>query len=156
MVINMNISKMSFRIFVITTFVVSTIGALIDPLFPELLPEQIRLANEISVKEILESELKMIIFLCLSAFIAIAGIASILGLVMFKQWAPKLTLVATLVSYFILAMAGPIGMSGIAIALTTLSLNMFGAIVAIAFLSPIAVEFKGDSHNPHPRELASR
>ena len=67
--------------------------------------------------------------------------AANIGLLFFKRWARTLSLWATVVGFGFESLAGASVFSGVAIAIQDLSSVLWGASLAVAFLSPLQEKF---------------
>lgn len=64
------------------------------------------------------------------------------GLYAFRPWAPRLAALATAVALVLVVAAGAFVQSGWAIALGYLASYLWGAVLLLAFISPISAKFQ--------------
>jgi hypothetical protein len=75
------------------------------------------------------------------AFLALCvGLA---GMLAFQRWARSLTLVATIAIYLPMPLSGTIVVSGFAYTMDSVAAILWGVLLAVAYWSPVAVEFHG-------------
>ena len=121
--------------FLIAVSVVSLIlSAVVDLLFTDLLPPAFAeaLLQQDAIR--MNSEWFLLYAIC-TIVILILGAVSTVGLYLLRNWAPKLSLIVTLISLpFGLCME--LAMSGLAATLFIISCMAWGAILAIAFFAP--------------------
>ncbi|HSH54445.1 MAG TPA: hypothetical protein VK967_05385 [Methylotenera sp.] len=128
----------TFRCLVILSFVFSIIAGLVDSFYPSLLPEPLSQAYEnLPLPSALESPVWLVIF----GSWLLLGLAGMVGLIFFKNWARFLSLYTTILSFFLLPLLGPGLASGWAAAFYNASFIMWGAVLAVAYYSPLADRF---------------
>lgn len=130
----------AFRYLLASSILLSIAAGVIDWLFPTLVPQSLTLALE------KESELSLLgkyPFISLAIFLPwlIVVLASTIGLFFFKPWARTLALYSTLIGFALYLFLGPSVCSALASALTEASYLAFGAVLAVAYYSPLSTHF---------------
>ncbi len=83
--------------------------------------------------------------------LAIAGIAGCIGMFFFKSWARRISLATTLVALLLIFFFGPTLLNAVANAFLETSSLLRGAILALAYFSPINARFTGSASRASPR-----
>ena len=132
-----------FRLILIAFIVSSLAGAFIDTLIPGLVPDAFLKAQEAQDELLFTSG--YLIFIGLAVItVLVTFVVAIIGLYRFRPWAPKLSLVITVISYPIVGMSGASAMSGVALAVMDLSATCWGVVLAAAYFSTIRDKFSGE------------
>ena len=138
-----------FRTLLLASLVVAVAGALVDVVFPSLIPEPIRAAQEAVDAEL--SNAFVFGSLVLIAILLVAIVASYIGLYQFRSWGRRAALWTTLAALVASPFLGAWAQSGTALALLELSSSLWGAVLASAYYSPVATEFEpGDASQETP------
>lgn len=127
-------SLTQYRFLIVIFIVTGIISVVVDLLFTGLLPSAFAeaLLQQDAVRMNSEWFLTYAIF---AIVILIINAVSTVGLYLLRSWAPKLSLIVTLISLpFGLCME--LAMSGLAATLFIISCMAWGAILAIAFFAP--------------------
>ena len=137
-----------FRIAVITTFVVEQLRFVIQRYFPEPISNVLQAADKelnapflhtiegfVFSPAIIPILLGMVLFL-------IAILASLIGLIMFKRWARSLALGLQAFWLLVMPLATHHVLSGVEQEFELLNVFLCGAILAVAYFSPIAQRFE--------------
>jgi len=129
-----------FRTLLALSIVFGIIGGAIDFLFPSLLAESFWEAQKAHDESRAQSQ---------TIFFGVAGLATLVlffaaayGLYAFRPWAPRLAALATGAALALAVGAGALAQSGWAIALSHLASYLWGAVLLLAFFSPISENFK--------------
>ena len=131
-------SATAFRCLVIVSIALQLLASCIDAFFPSLIPPELSSATEsVTLSTVFESPW-FIRFLI--TFVALLYAANI-GLLFFRRWARTLSLWGTVVSFGLLPLLGADISSGLANAIQELSSLLWGAVLAIAFFSPLRERF---------------
>jgi hypothetical protein len=129
-----------FRILLIITILIGIIGASIDLVIPSLVPESLLKAQELQDSSLSDAHLLSMGGLAIA--LLIASIAATVGLYRFRPWAPRLTLITTALTLLLTPFLGASTQSGVAVALIDLSSLLWGAVLGVAYFSPLANRFK--------------
>lgn len=132
-----------FRLLLIASFVIGVIGGGIDFVFPELLPETFHEAQAQYSKDYAISTPLLLFFTGLAIVVLGVTTASYYGLYRLRPWAPRLSLVSTVLGLLLLLLAGPCTQSGIAIVASYLSSYIWAAVMVFAFSAPFNAHFRG-------------
>jgi hypothetical protein len=152
----MTITPRIFRIAVITTFVLDLLSFVTKQYFPELIPVILQTADKeanAAFIHIIEGFVfsPAIIPICLGlGLFLIAILASMIGLILFKKWARSLVfglqaiglLVMPLVIYLVSPLTTHTVLSVVEQEFELLNVFLWGAILAVAYFSPIAQRFE--------------
>ncbi|HQU98415.1 MAG TPA: hypothetical protein PLV19_04500 [Nitrosomonas sp.] len=136
-----------FRGLVLTSLVLTIAAATIDWLFPSLISQALTdaMQNE-PPTEFIENQP----FLALAVFLPwlLAAVASTIGLLFFKRWARVVALYSTLIGFAFYPFFGATVSSAFASALSEASFLVWGAVLALAYFSPISERFAvGGTHS---------
>jgi hypothetical protein len=82
------------------------------------------------------------LMLAIALPIAVSAIAGIVGLYLFKAWARPLSLVSTIAGSIVLVFTGPALYGAAEYMLWEASTLLWGAILALAYYSPVAIHFE--------------
>ena len=133
-----HMSATAFRCLVVASIALQLLASGIDALVPSLIPSALSSATEaIPLSPAFESPW-FIRFLI--AFVAVLYAANI-GLLFFKRWARTLSLWGTVVSLGLHPLLGADISSGLATAIQEFSSLLCGAVLALAFFSPLRERF---------------
>lgn len=129
-----------FRSLVASSILLIIAAGIVDWIFPSLVPESLILALE---KESELSFLENYPLISLTIFLPwlMAVLASTIGLCFFKHWARALALYSTLIGFALYPFLGPSVCSALASALTEASSLVLGAVLAVAYYSPLSDRF---------------
>lgn len=134
-------TKALFRGFIILAVLLSILGAAIDLMVPGIVPAELAAAYA-SVSTIEDATLITLAGLGVIALVlAIAGIVALIGLYLFRSWGRRLSLWVTVLSVLIYPALGPAVYSGWALMLTTVSIMLWGAVLAMAYFSELSARF---------------
>jgi membrane-bound metal-dependent hydrolase YbcI (DUF457 family) len=140
LIVHLIMTGRQFRILLIAAILVGIIGALIDLVIPSLVPESLLKAQELEDNSLLDAHLLSIGGTVIA--LLIASIAATVGLYRFRPWAPRFTLVTTALTLLLTPFLGAFTQSGVAVALMELSSMLWGAVLSVAYFSPLANRFK--------------
>ena len=131
----MTLSTRQFRGMVWLYVALSVAGVFFDRLFPGLMPEVLRTANEKFIQDMSASLSPWVLWLY--AVLIVTCLVSLVGLYRFKPWARPLNLLLVGAGV-VLSFFPPygFGFSSVALALTTASTMLNGAILAAAYFAP--------------------
>jgi hypothetical protein len=132
-------SPKSFRLLVALYVLTSATSAGIAMLLPDLVPQSIAHAIENEPAHAIFENPVLILLLFVS--FAVAGVAGTVGLIFFKRWARPLSLWITVLGFAIYPLLGTAVASPWADALSDASFMLWGAILAIAYFSPLRNRF---------------
>jgi hypothetical protein len=120
--------------------IVGITSAVIDLVIPSLVP-----APLLNVQELQDSSLSDVHLLSVGGIaiaLLIGTIVATIGLYRFRPWAPRLTLITTALTLLLTPFLGTFTQSGVAVALMELSSLLWGAVLSIAYFSPLANRFE--------------
>ena len=129
-----------FRILPGLSIVLGVIGGAVDFLFPSLLAESFREAQKAHDESLAQGRTIFVLVAALATLVLLPPTAY--GLYAFRSWAPRLAVLATAVALALVIAAGAFAQSGWAIALSYLSSYLWGAVLLLAFISPISAKFQ--------------
>ena len=137
-----------FRTLVLLHLIAVLASAIVGVAFPELLPESLTGAYQAAEAEsILERDWGWLLVVPL----ALAALASYVGLLMFRQWGRSLALLTTVAGFALAPVSGPVVASWLESGLYDLSNTAWGAVLALAYFGPISARFgANNSSKPTP------
>ena len=124
-----------YRLLIAASTVLGFAGPLLDVLMPSLLPAAFTAAMEA------QDPLHSNAWLLVGGVVAVAGLAAMVGLWLFRPWAPRWALATTALSVAFIVLQGANAVSGWSMALTDLSSMLWGAVLALTFFSPLSARF---------------
>lgn len=128
-----------FRYTLIAYVALAIFGGIFDVVFPTALPGVLAHAQEANDTNL--SSITLILLGILGLIVGVGGITATIGLYLFRPWAPRLAVVVTVLALFVWPLLGVDVASGWSVALTSLSTTLWGAILALAYFSPIKAQF---------------
>lgn len=132
-------SPTQFRYTLAAYIFLGIFGGTFDLLFPSAIPEALAHAQEINDANLTNSSL---IFLAIFGLALVASlIASTVGLFLFRAWAPRLAVITTVLSLFIVPILGVNVASGWSWLLTELATTLWGVILSLVYFSPLKENF---------------
>jgi len=135
----MSSSVKLFRGLLIASIAIGMLGGLIDAQFVELIPEPVLKA----IKGLPQPSDTTIVLSSLLAFITLGGIVgSIVGLFQFRPWSRELAVAMTLLQLLFYPLDGLWVKSGWSALLLELSSTLWGAVLAISYVSSISALFE--------------
>jgi urea transporter len=135
----MNITPSLFRKLLLLSIICAVMGGLLDIVLPNLIPASLYQAQE--EVEQSASHTEFIILLLIGIPIIIVNIISVVGLFCFRPWAPRIAIIATLLSFMIYPLLGYSLSSGWAQALIDFSTLLWGVVLTLTYCSPIRKRF---------------
>ena len=135
-----------FRLLVVASLVLGVLGGFIDLSFPGLLPDGFHRAQEANDSAV--SGLRLALLGLLGAATLFVLLACSYGLYMLRPWAPRLSLLATVLGLLLVLISGAYAQSGLAIAVSYLASYSWGAVVLVAFLPPFSEQFRRRADSP--------
>ncbi|XYJ10919.1 hypothetical protein ACSUZJ_02745 [Telluria sp. B2] len=126
------ISPIQFRVLVIVSAVLPFVGLLLNALFLPQLPVP---------RSTLLPLMGQSMFDFLAGANLVTGIVATIGLCLFRPWSRSLSLLSIAVSVLLYAMAAYFVDSGPKVAIDWLATLLGGAVLALAYCSPIALRF---------------
>lgn len=130
----------NFRLLLTVSLVVGILGGGVDFAFPALVPEAFRHAQEANDAAMSTPQ---IYFLATLFVILVAMLLPCLyGLYMLRPWAPRLSLLVTLLTVFGALASGTYAQSGLAIAASYLASYLWGAVLVLACCTPFSTKFQ--------------
>ena len=142
-----------FRGFMLASLVLSILAFVIDLTVPALVPDIVRFAEEQYWSQSSAGGLMFRASLLL-LYVA-ASLVAFVGLYFFKHWARTANLVLSALLIVVAPALGHIVLSGIAQGLGEIALLLWGAVLAMAYFSPLSGRFEaaGDKR-PLPSTMA--
>jgi hypothetical protein len=136
-------TKASFRTLVVLSAVSGMLGLLVALASEQRLPTELRkyLESQHSVEATTTDWVLLFVFVPL----ALAGVASFIGMLRFATWSRPLAVGTSLVGLAGLPLFGPTVEPGTTTALYHLGSMFFGATIAVSYFSPAAPWFRKDS-----------
>ena len=133
-------SPTAFRSLVVVSILLIVAAGVIDALCPSLISPSVTSAIE---KEAATTLIETHPFISLAVLLPwlVAVLASTVGLLFFKRWARSMALYSTLLGFVFYSFFGPNLSSGVASALTDASSMAWGAVLALAYYSPLSERF---------------
>lgn len=116
-------------------------GSMLDAIVPGLLQPEVKAAVKAAMISH-ASRTAIIVVGLLSLAVVVVGIASIVGLWLFKRWARPLALWSSVVSVLLYPAVGPMAFSGWALMFVAISLMLWGAMLAMAYFSELKLRFQ--------------
>jgi len=134
-----------FRSLIVISLVLSLVGAVIELVFPGLLPESLAQAYD-AYTESQTSFTGVMVVAGLAVILMVIAVISTVGLLVLQPWARPLALWSTALSFVITPFLGAVLNSGLSLMLIDVSLVLWGAAMAMTFYSDLKVRF-----DPRPR-----
>ena len=130
-----------FRIFIVGSVVFGICGAVVDVVFPSLLPDILEDSWEAYT---LADEAWSFIAIAggLAILLLMSGVVATIGLLMLKRWARPLALWLTVLSVVTYPLFGAMLQSAWALILTETGTLLWGGALAMAYFSDLRVEFQ--------------
>ncbi len=128
-------STTQFRYILIAYLSLAIFSGEFNLVFPSAIPEALAHVQQSSYANL--SPLSRWILAILGYLSLVGGIASTLGLFLFRPWAPRLAIVITILALFISPLLGIRVVSGWQEVLSSVSTTLWGAILALAYFSPL-------------------
>lgn len=130
----------SFRLLVLCSVVLGLVGGCLDCLFPSLLPSSLTTAFENEPPPALLSDSPALALALLVPF-ALVLLVSTIGLLFFWRWSRTIALFSTVAGFGIYPLFGQTLSSGWANSLLEASFTTWGAVLALAYFSPLSQRF---------------
>jgi hypothetical protein len=131
-----SLTPRTFRALLIAWLGLALLGAIVDTVFPGLVPEPMAKAQEAADAAWSGATLVAAIAVCA------AVITATVGLYRFRPWARALALASSALGFLLAALLGATSQSGLALALLDLSSTVWGACLALAYFSPLSKRFE--------------
>ena len=135
-----------FRTLMLASLGLSILAFVVDSTIPALVPEPLRLAEAVYWNEMATGSFTFRMSL-LIAYV-IVSLVALVGLYFFKPWARTATLVLSGLLLLIAPALGHVVLSGLAQGLAEIALMLWGAVLALAYFSPISERFAATSTYP--------
>lgn len=133
-----------FRFLVVASIVMAILGGLVDTIVPSLLPEALGDAYDAYAATDDPTLSHVLALGGVALVMIIAGVASTIGLLLFKPWGRQLSLWFSVVAMLTYPFFGPVVYSGWTAMLTETSMMLWGAALAMAYFAEIKVRFARD------------
>jgi len=129
-----------FRLCIVGSIVLEVCGGVVDLVFPTLVPEPLRHAQDAIAGD--DLRLQDYVLLGIGVPIAITFIASAIGMYIFRPWAPRVALYVTLGSLMLYLFLDADVSSPASALLSYTSAVLWGIVLAMAFLPPVNARFQ--------------
>lgn len=130
----------AFRILIVCSILLGFASSLLDLLLPGLLSGELAAAIENEPLPALFDDQAVVVGIA-SVVALIAGIASTIGLFLFRHWGRSASLWLSFAALLLYPLFGATVYSGWAASLFELSSMTWGAVLALAYFSPLAARF---------------
>jgi hypothetical protein len=137
------LSKCRFRVLVLAAFLCLVLGVVVDIAGESSLPELLQ-AYQQAEAEREPAPVEWLVF-CVLLVLIVADIVATLGLVLFSRWAPKLYLVTSVGILLATPLIGPQVTTAWGATFDYASMLATGAVLALAFWSPVREYFSGSA-----------
>ena len=135
-----------YRILLIVSLILGLVGVFLDDVFPQLLSPAFVAAQETQDTQLAETgTMALVLWIVATVALFIAGVASTVGLYLFRPWAPRLALITTILAFATvpaLGIMGTVAQSGMATTFTGISNALWGAVLALVYFSPLKARFE--------------
>ena len=131
-----------FRVVLVVSIALLVAGMLVDDVVPAGFPEELAAAYD---RQFAWLDNNFWPALTLAVLAIGTVLASWVGLFLFKRWGRSLSLYSTLASFVLYPVLGPSVTSALQGALLEASTLTWGAILALAYHSPVASRFDGEA-----------
>ena len=128
-----------YRALIIAFVISGLLGGALDIVFPALVPAEFRQLQEVHDNSL--STMNLLLFGGLGVVGGILAFVSTYGLFRLRPWAPRLAVLGTVLALACWPFAGAYAQSGLAIATSFLASYLWGALVVLAYVGPISVQF---------------
>lgn len=129
-----------FRLSIVVSVALAVVGAFIDAV-PGLIPAELWRAYESTVPQGIRT--KDIVLMVIGAPLFVATLVSIVGLYRFRPWSPRAALYVSIASLLIYPLIDVQIVSPWSQLLTEVSAVLWGVVLAMAYLPPLAQRFQG-------------
>lgn len=129
-----------FRACIVSSILLQALASLVDVLFPALVPEALRHAQE----AVTSGDLRVqdYVLIAVGVPMVITFLAAAAGLYRFHSWAPRVALYVTLASFLIYPLVDAEVFSFASSLMSDLSMLLWGIVLAMAFLPPVSERFR--------------
>ena len=124
-----------YRALIAVSILLGLAGGALDVLVPSLLPQAFTTAMEV------EDPFASPVLLQVTLVAAVATLAAVIGLWLFRPWAPRWALLTSVLGMPICVLQGANAFSGWSMMLVDLSSMTWGAVLALTFFSPLRGRF---------------
>jgi hypothetical protein len=137
----MSPSALLFRGLILASVAAGLLGGALDVLIPELLPESlVRMLRELP-----QASGEVAVSVNLLRFLGLViALTAAVGLFMFKPWAPGFALAITVTNLLFYPLYGVRASSSWSLLFRDVSTTLWGAVVAMSYVSSLAPRFKFD------------
>jgi hypothetical protein len=129
------VTPAGYRALIAVSILLGLAGGALDVLVPSLLPQAFTTAMEV------EDPFASPVLLQVTLVAAVATLAAVIGLWLFRPWAPRWALLASVLGMPICVQQGANAFSGWSMMLVDLSSMTWGAVLALTFFSPLRGRF---------------
>ena len=137
----MNHPVFVFRAFLVASIAAGLLGGLLDLALPSLIPQLLREAQDALTSP--ELTRRDILLLIVGLPLLLGAVACAVGLYRFRPWAPRASIYLTIGSLVIYPLLDVTVVSQWSLLLTESGAILWGAMLAMAFLSPVKEHFNG-------------
>lgn len=128
-----------FRFILVAYLGLSLVDAAFTFIIPSGVPDVLAHAQQANYVQLSAFSHKVLHILARA--VLVGSIASVLGFYLFRPWAPRLGVAVTVLALFIWPLMGFIVISGWHAVISSLAGTLWGAILALAYFSPIRGRF---------------
>ncbi|HQS59379.1 MAG: hypothetical protein B7Y56_13385 [Gallionellales bacterium 35-53-114] len=132
-------SSSQFRTLLTASLIFGLLGVFFDFFYPSEFLESISQAQSKIDADM--STIKFSFIMIVGLLIAITGIASTIGLFIFKSWAPKLAVSTTVAAISIAPLLGVHAVSGFSYSLSELSTMLWAVALYVIYFTPLKDKF---------------
>lgn len=132
--------SLAFRLLVILSIVLGFASMGVDLLTDLVSPELTNTIEKESMLGVMETHPFILLAILLPWIIA--ALVGVIGIFLFKRWGRTLSLYSTAIGFLIVPFLGSVASSGLSYALDQASFTLWGAVLAVAYFSPISELFK--------------
>jgi urea transporter len=140
-------SPSQFRYILATYIFLGIFGGLFDFLFPSAIPEALAHAQNINDSNLTNTSCIFLVIVGVPLLLSL--IAAIIGLFLFRPWAPRLAVIATVLSLFISPILGVNVLSGWSYLIDQIATILWGGILVLVYFAPLKEHFVATPFTHH-------
>lgn len=138
-----------FRWLLAANLFLALLASFVDVIFPSLIPQVLWDAQAKMSETDAESD-SLAWWLAIGVVLLTLAAASYLGLYLFKPWGRRLAVLTTLLAIPLYFPIGPVIQSAVSTLLLESAMIIWGAILAMAYFSPLKTRFEAPAKNAIP------
>jgi hypothetical protein len=128
-----------YRALLLASLAFGISSVLFDVLVPSALPEVFTHAQE--AYDALPERDDSVLLVLIEIVCLVVSTAAVVGLYLFRSWAPRLAVISTPLVMLVTVLMGPVVVSGWGMMLADLSSILWGIVVVLPYLSPLKERF---------------